>query len=88
MSVNFSVNQLRSHGVTATVSDTLCESELSSAHLELEITETSILDANPNIVAAVSHLSEMGIGFALDDFGTGYPSALRFAAISDRATQD
>ncbi len=74
MSVNISVNQLRSHGVTATVSDILCESELSPAHLELEITETSILDASPNIVAAVSHLSEMGIGFALDDFGTGYSS--------------
>jgi PAS domain S-box-containing protein len=74
MSVNISVNQLRTHGVTAMVSDILCESELSPAHLELEITETSILDANPNIVEAVTHLSDMGIGFALDDFGTGYSS--------------
>ena len=74
MSVNISVNQLRSHGVTATANEVLVESGLSPALLELEITETSILDANPNIVAAVNHLSDMGIGFALDDFGTGYSS--------------
>jgi EAL domain-containing protein (putative c-di-GMP-specific phosphodiesterase class I) len=34
----------------------------------------SILDSDPNIVAAVTRLTEMGIGFALDDFGTGYSS--------------
>ncbi|MFK7896872.1 MAG: putative bifunctional diguanylate cyclase/phosphodiesterase [Myxococcota bacterium] len=74
MSVNISVNQLRSAGIMTTVNDILCESELSAADLELEITETSILDANPNIVAAVEGLANLGIGFALDDFGTGYSS--------------
>jgi EAL domain-containing protein (putative c-di-GMP-specific phosphodiesterase class I) len=33
-----------------------------------------MLDANPNIAAAISRLREMGVGFALDDFGTGYSS--------------
>jgi EAL domain-containing protein (putative c-di-GMP-specific phosphodiesterase class I) len=40
--------------------------------LELEITESAILDESPNIIAAIGALTDMGIRFALDDFGTGY----------------
>jgi len=42
--------------------------------LELEITESAILDESPNIIAAIGALTDMGIRFALDDFGTGYSS--------------
>ena len=74
LSVNIAVTQLRDLGVVDTIDQILFESELSPAELELEITESSILDANPNVIAAVARLTDMGIGFALDDFGTGYSS--------------
>lgn len=74
LSVNISVGQLRNLGIVETVDQILYETGLSPGRLELEITETSILDSDPNIVAAVSRLTDMGIGFALDDFGTGYSS--------------
>ena len=74
MSVNISVHQLRRAGIVDSIDQILFESNLAAGRLELEITESSMLDANPNISAAISRLTEMGIGLALDDFGTGYSS--------------
>jgi len=74
MSVNISVHQLRRAGIVDSIDQILYESRLEAASLELEITESSMLDANPNISAAISRLTEMGVGLALDDFGTGYSS--------------
>jgi len=74
MSVNISVYQLRQLGIANTVDQILFESGLDPSRLELEITESSILDDHPNVIAAVGQLSERGVGFALDDFGTGYSS--------------
>lgn len=74
ISVNISVHQLRQLGIANTIDQILFESGLDPSHLELEITESSILDDHPNVIAAVGQLSERGVGFALDDFGTGYSS--------------
>ena len=74
LSVNLSVVQLRDVGLVESIEQILFETGLPYDALELEITETSILDANPNITASVVKLTEKGIGFALDDFGTGYSS--------------
>ena len=74
MSVNISVHQLRRAGIVDSIDQLLYESNLEPGSLELEITESSMLDANPNISTAISRLTEMGIGLALDDFGTGYSS--------------
>ena len=74
MSVNIAVGQLSDLGIVEGVDQILFESKISPDNLELEITESSILDDNPNIIAAISQLTDMGIGFALDDFGTGYSS--------------
>ncbi|MAG29538.1 MAG: GGDEF domain-containing protein [Deltaproteobacteria bacterium] len=74
MSVNIAVEQLRDLGIVEAVDQMLYETGLSPSELELEITETSILDADPIIVAAIGALTDMGVGFALDDFGTGYSS--------------
>ncbi|MBJ22931.1 MAG: EAL domain-containing protein [bacterium] len=74
LSVNISVEQLRDPGIANCVDQILFDTGLSADCLELEITESSILDESPSIVAAVGRLAEMGIDFALDDFGTGYSS--------------
>ncbi len=74
ISVNISVHQLRQLGIANTIDQILFESGLDPSRLELEITESSILDDHPNVIASVGQLSERGVGFALDDFGTGYSS--------------
>ena len=74
MSVNLSVEQLRDLGIANAVEQILFDTGLSTADLELEITESCILDQSANIVAGIGALSALGIGFALDDFGTGYSS--------------
>ncbi|CAM9425985.1 unnamed protein product [Discosporangium mesarthrocarpum] len=74
MSVNLSVEQLRDLGMANAVEQVLFDTGLSPADLELEITESCILEQSANIVAGIGALSELGIGFALDDFGTGYSS--------------
>ena len=74
MSVNLSVEQLRDLGIANAVEQVLFETGLSPADIELEITESCILDESPNIVAGIAALSALGLGFALDDFGTGYSS--------------
>lgn len=74
LSVNISVHQLRRAGIVDSIDQILFESKLDASRLELEITESSMLDANPNIAAAIARLRDMGVGLALDDFGTGYSS--------------
>ncbi len=74
ISVNVSVDQLREVGFVNVVEQALIDTGLSADQLELEITESSILDESPHIVAAIAALTELGIAFALDDFGTGYSS--------------
>jgi EAL domain-containing protein (putative c-di-GMP-specific phosphodiesterase class I) len=74
MSVNVSACQFRDDDWVETVADTLRETGLSSGCLDLEITETSIVREEPKTIAALTRLSEMGVGIVLDDFGTGYSS--------------
>jgi len=74
ISVNVSAAQLQDLGFINVVEQALVDSGLPAEQLELEITETSILDQSPTIVDAVFALTEMGVSFALDDFGTGYSS--------------
>jgi EAL domain-containing protein (putative c-di-GMP-specific phosphodiesterase class I) len=56
------------------VARVLEETGLSPAHLELELTESAILDHEDATMGALAELHEMGVGLALDDFGTGYSS--------------
>jgi EAL domain-containing protein (putative c-di-GMP-specific phosphodiesterase class I) len=54
--------------------DALAESGLAAKRLELEITETLIIDDFEGTREALSQLRSHGISIALDDFGTGYSS--------------
>ena len=47
---------------------------LPARRLELEITETSLLQSNPETIDSLRRLKDMGISIAMDDFGTGYSS--------------
>jgi diguanylate cyclase (GGDEF)-like protein len=74
MGVNVSGHQIRQPSFVARVSRVLQETGLSPAQLELEITESTIMQEDEVTNATFRQLAEMGVGIALDDFGTGYSS--------------
>jgi EAL domain-containing protein (putative c-di-GMP-specific phosphodiesterase class I) len=74
MAVNLSGHQLRLSNLVETVARVLEETGLSPTHLELEITESTIMQDDDATIAAFEQLRQMGVGLALDDFGTGYSS--------------
>ncbi|MDX5371839.1 MAG: EAL domain-containing protein [Pseudomonadaceae bacterium] len=74
VSVNLSVHQLRQGSLVGLVRQVLDETELPSHLLELELTESELLDNVENVIATFQHLRDLGVKLAIDDFGTGYSS--------------
>jgi EAL domain-containing protein (putative c-di-GMP-specific phosphodiesterase class I) len=74
VAVNLSAVQLREEGLTATVQSILTETGLDPAALELEITESAIMQESEKAIAMLQAMREMGIRITMDDFGTGYSS--------------
>ncbi len=74
MAVNVSGHQLRQPMFVKTVARILRESGLSAAYLDLEITESTIMQDDEVTNTTFRELDEMGVGIVLDDFGTGYSS--------------
>ncbi len=74
MAVNVSGHQVRKPNFVEMVRETLHDTGLSAAQLDLEITESTIMQEDKLIDAAFEELDNMGIGLTLDDFGTGYSS--------------
>ncbi len=74
VSVNLSVHQLRQGNLVSLVRQVLDETGLASQFLELELTESQLLDNVENVIATFRQLREMGVKLAIDDFGTGYSS--------------
>jgi diguanylate cyclase (GGDEF)-like protein len=74
VAVNVSAAQIARGDLPDTVAAALAESGLGADRLELELTESLFLEADPSLGAMLSDLRARGIGLALDDFGTGYSS--------------
>jgi len=74
MAVNISAPQLQQRGFTRQVRQILSETGLSPDSLELELTETALIDSLDRAPAALTELWDLGVGIAIDDFGTGYSS--------------
>ncbi len=74
VAVNLSPLQFRDAGLVDAVDQVLAETGLEPARLELEITETTMLETNSQTVDALWKLHGRGLRVALDDFGTGYSS--------------
>jgi diguanylate cyclase (GGDEF)-like protein/PAS domain S-box-containing protein len=74
IAVNLSGYQLQHTALVATIRRVLKETGMSPDHLDLEITESAIMQ-NPDFAAAVlSEITDLGIHISIDDFGTGYSS--------------
>jgi diguanylate cyclase (GGDEF)-like protein len=74
VAVNFSPVQFRGDGVVQTVSDALQASGLRPGRLELEITESTLMQDSEKTAVMLHSLRGLGLRMALDDFGTGYSS--------------
>ncbi len=74
VSVNLSVYQLRQGKLVSLVRQVLQESGLAPHLLELELTESQLLDSVEHIIATFEQLHALGVQLAIDDFGTGYSS--------------
>ncbi|WP_296640415.1 EAL domain-containing protein [Thiobacillus sp. 65-1402] len=72
--VNVSALQLRRPGFEERLGAVLQETELPPALLELELTESAIMQETLAGSALLHRLAEEGVGLAIDDFGTGYSS--------------
>src|SRR5262249_21003632 len=66
--------QFRRGGLTDTVAQALRESGLAACRLELEITESVLLQNDAHNLAILHDLKRLGVSIVLDDFGTGYSS--------------
>ncbi|MDT8371168.1 MAG: EAL domain-containing protein [Gammaproteobacteria bacterium] len=74
MAVNLSGRQFHGGQLASSVRQTLFETGMSADNLELEITESILMDDAALAISTLTELSEMGITMAIDDFGTGYSS--------------
>jgi EAL domain-containing protein (putative c-di-GMP-specific phosphodiesterase class I) len=74
MSVNVSTVQFRTGNLPELVAEILAETGLPGACLELEITETGIMQDMHVAAEMLMALHRQGVGLAIDDFGTGYSS--------------
>lgn len=74
VSVNMSAKQLRHRGLTDSIRAILAETGLAPESLELELTESILIDGKKQSIKALNDLKAMGVHLAIDDFGTGYSS--------------
>lgn len=72
VSVNLAVRQSRDSNLASEVDAILEETGLAPSMLQLEITESAIMDTADEPLETLRRLSRMGVRIAIDDFGTGY----------------
>jgi diguanylate cyclase (GGDEF)-like protein/PAS domain S-box-containing protein len=74
MAINISAAQFRQPDFAAQLAKTVKESGMDPTCLQIEVTESTVMDNIPETIATLNELRAMGIRVALDDFGTGYSS--------------
>ena len=73
-SVTLSARQFQQHDLVAMVRSALADAQLDAWALELEITETTVMQNAESAVEVLRALRDIGVGISIDDFGTGYSS--------------
>ena len=74
MAVNMSARQFQRRELGAQMQEVLSETGMVPGYLDLEITESALMQEGDCTAGMLDSLTAMGIGLALDDFGTGYSS--------------
>ena len=74
VAVNLSARQFRDNGLTDTLSRILAETSLEGRWLELEVTESMMMENPTRVKETMDALKQKEVSIAIDDFGTGYSS--------------
>ena len=74
VAVNISAIQFRQANLADRIEQILSEAAIDPSRIELEITETALLDAEAAVLKTMEQLHRRGVSFALDDFGIGFSS--------------
>jgi diguanylate cyclase (GGDEF)-like protein len=81
VAVNVAPTQLQAPGFTDRTLGIIGESGFSTERLELEITESSLVDYSQSLLDKILPIKDEGVKFAIDDFGTGYSSLHSLASM-------
>lgn len=74
IAVNLSARQFRESSLTSRIVEILAETGVTSEHIELELTESMLVENADEAIEALWALKGLGITLSIDDFGTGYSS--------------
>ncbi|WP_334168774.1 EAL domain-containing protein [Methylobacter sp.] len=74
LAVNVSPHQFRRGDISALVATALTETGFPAKYLELEMTESGLMENQDNVMTLLNQLRAQGIRLAIDDFGTGFSS--------------
>jgi diguanylate cyclase (GGDEF)-like protein/PAS domain S-box-containing protein len=74
VAVNLSPSQLKSHSLLDSVCDSVTRHGIEAGQLELEVTESMMMDEPEVAIAILEELHREGVHLSIDDFGTGYSS--------------
>ena len=77
MAVNFSVYQLDNPDIVQQIKDALKHASLPAQYLEIEITESTVMDHNGRIKQTLENIKNIGVSLSIDDFGKEYSSLNR-----------
>ncbi len=81
IAVNISSRSLSNDTLAEHVAQTLSDTKLAAHYLELEVTESAIMENPASADAILRQLREIGVLLAIDDFGTGYSSLARLKSL-------
>ncbi len=81
MSVNASVVELAEDGFVEHLAAVLAETGVDPATLQIEVTESVLVDDESSVVERLEAIRSMGVRVAMDDFGTGYSSMSQLRAL-------
>ncbi|WP_051332345.1 putative bifunctional diguanylate cyclase/phosphodiesterase [Cucumibacter marinus] len=74
VAVNLSAKHFKMSDIVQVVTDALDDTGLASERLELEITESLLIENPDEVIGKLRQLKDLGVTIAMDDFGTGYSS--------------
>jgi diguanylate cyclase (GGDEF)-like protein/PAS domain S-box-containing protein len=74
VSVNLSARQFNQEGLVNSVAETLYSMGLDAKHLQLELTESMVMNSAELFITKLQELKDLGVQLSIDDFGTGYSS--------------
>jgi len=74
IAVNLSVRQFFQEGLVEAVAEVLQDTGLDGSYLELELTESMVMNNAEHFIVKLNRLKALGVQLSIDDFGTGYSS--------------